>query len=123
MRAFEFITEQGARKPIQSLRHLSKLKGMARERNASLAKHLELVRLMYANPDVESSQIELEKSRLELEQLKAEISATKAETKTETISAISNLAKSNQSARQKKAEHISSIAKSAMKDRRSRSTY
>ena len=122
MRAFEFMTEQGVRRPIQSLRHLNNLKGMAREREASHAKHLELVRLMYANPEIESQKIDLEKSRLELEQLKADIVAANSETKTDAIAAISDLAKSNQSARKKKSEHISSMAKSAMKGRRKRST-
>jgi hypothetical protein len=122
MRAFEFITEQGVRTPTQSLRHLNKLKGMAREREASHAKHLELVRFMYANPEIESRQIDLEKSRLELEQLKVEIAATKSETKTEAISAIFDQAKSIQTNRQKKSEHISSMAESAMIDRRKRST-
>lgn len=123
MRAFEFITEQGVRTPTQSLRHLNKLKGMAREREASHAKHLELVRLMYANPEIENRKIDLEKSRLELEQLKAEISATKSETKTEAIAAISDLTNSIQTNRQKKSEHISAMAKSAIKTRRNRSTF
>ena len=123
MRAFEFITEQGVRTPTQSLRHLNNLKGMARERDASHAKHQELVRLMYANPEIESRQIDLEKSRLELYQLKAEIAATKSEIKTDVSAAVTDLANSNQTNRQKKSEHISSMANSAMKDRRNRSTF
>ena len=118
MRAYEITTETENRRPVISLRHLNDLKHEIRAREASHARHNNLVRTMYGSPAKEHELIELEKARLELAQQKAELAATKAEANVETSDAINGMAKAGVHADQKGRSNVADMARTEMRRRK-----
>ncbi len=118
MRAHEFITEDQARRPEISLRHLNHLKHVNRARAASHARKAALVRTMYANPAREHERIELEKARLDLAQQKADLAATRAETQAKTKEAITDMADAGAEADQQSRAKVASMARAQMRRRK-----
>ena len=79
MRAYEFLENRNPPSHPLTLRALHKLKHESKARKNSERERLELLPLIYGNPDRRRERLELERLELELEQMKAEIAATEAE--------------------------------------------
>ncbi len=94
MRAYEFLENRNPPSKPLTLRALHKLKHEGKAREESERERLELLPLIYGNPERRRERIELERLELELEQMKAEIAATEAETAGKSREAVSDMARS-----------------------------
>lgn len=121
MRAWEILTEHEDNNPPSkpvTLRTLHKMKLEMRAREKSERDRLELLPLIYGNPERRRERIELERLELELAQTRAEIAATEAETKAKSRDRISDMARSGIKAEKQSDQKVTDLAKDGLLGRR-----
>jgi hypothetical protein len=121
MRAWEILTEHEDKNPTSkpiTLRLLHKMKLEMRAVEKSRRERLQLLPLIYGNPDRRRERLELERLELELAQMRAEIAATEAETAAKSRNAISDMARLGIKAEKQSDQKITALAKHGMLRRR-----
>jgi hypothetical protein len=121
MRAWEILTEHEDNNPPSkpvTLRSLHKLKYEMKAREKSEREQLELLPLMYGNPERRRERLELDRLELENSKTRAEIAATEAETAAKSRDRISDMAKSGIKAEKQSDQKVTALAKHGMLGRR-----
>ena len=121
MRAYEILENRNPPSQPITLRALHKLKHEMRAREESENRRLELVAVMYGNPERRREQLELERLELELAQMKAEIAATEAEVGLKSREAVSDMARSGIAGAKMADQKVTAMAKDGMLGRRKKS--
>ena len=119
MRAWEILIENydPPSKPL-TLRALHKLKNEEKAREESERDRLELLPLIYGNPERRREKLELERLELELRQMRAEIAATVAEVGLKSRDRISDMARLGIKAANQSDQKVTAMAKDGMLGRR-----
>lgn len=118
MRAYEILENRNPPSQPITLRALHKIKHEMRAREESENRRLELVVVMYGNPERRREQLELERLELELAQMRAEIAATEAEAVVKSREVVSDMAKSGIKAAKQSDQKVTTMAKDGMLGRR-----
>jgi hypothetical protein len=118
MRAYEILENLDPPSKPVTLRSLHKLKHEMKAREESKNRRLELVAVMYGNPEKHRERLELEQLELSLRQTRAEIAATEAEAAAKSREAVSDMAKSGMKVAKQSDQKVTAMAKHGMLGRR-----